>query len=85
MYFTNGLAITAAALATNYSSVLLTTAPLMHGTNYTLVINGVRDRALPPNTIATNTLVTFTASPFAPQDIGTPAIASTDRLRTPTA
>ena len=76
--FTNGLAITAASLETNDSSVLLATAPLMYGSNYTLVINGIRDRALPPNTIASNTLVSFTASPFAPQDIGGPAIASTD-------
>ena len=76
--FTNGLAIAAAALTTNHASVRLTTAPLMVGTNYSLVINGVRDQALPPNTIATNTPVSFTASPFVPQDIGSPAIASTD-------
>ena len=76
--FTNGLVITAVSLATNNSSVLLTTAPLTIGTNYGVVINGVRDRALPPNTIATNTLVTFLSSLLAPQDIGNPAIASTD-------
>ncbi len=77
-FFTNGLAITAASLVTNNSSVLLTTAPVVNGTSYSLVINGVRDRAIPPNTIATNTLVNFTASPFAPLDIGNPAIASSD-------
>jgi hypothetical protein len=75
--FTNGLAIAAASLETNNSSVLLATAPLVYGSNYTLVINRIRDRALPPNTIATNTLARFTASPFAPRDIGSPAIAST--------
>jgi hypothetical protein len=80
--FTNGLAITAASLATNNSSVLLTTAPLAYGSNYTLVINGIRDQAIPPNTIASNTLASFTASPFAPQDIGSPAIASTDTYTT---
>ncbi|HEV7924489.1 MAG TPA: lamin tail domain-containing protein, partial [Verrucomicrobiae bacterium] len=76
--FTDGLAITTASLATNNSSVVLTTGPMIDATSYSLVINGVRDRAIPPNTIASNTLVSFTASPFAPLDIGTPAIASTD-------
>ncbi len=61
--FTNGHAVTAASLTANNSSVLLTTAPLVYGSNYTLVINGVRDQAIPPNTIAANTRVCFTASP----------------------
>ena len=76
-YFTSGLLISSAALASDNSSVLFTTAPLLLGTNYTLVVNGVRDRALPPNTIAANSQVTFTAAPFTPLDIGSPAIAST--------
>ena len=76
--FINGLAVSSASLATNESSVLLTTAPIVDGSNYTLVINGVLDQAIPPNTIASNTTVSFTASPFAPLDIGNPAIASTD-------
>jgi hypothetical protein len=80
--FTDGVAITAASLATNNESVLLATAPLVYGSNYPLVINGIRDRALPPNTIATNTLASFTASPLAPQDIGSPVIASTDTYTT---
>ncbi len=75
--FTNGLTIIAATLDTNNSSVLLATAPLVFGSNYTLVINGIRDRANPPNAIAANTRVSFTASPFTPQDIGSPAIVST--------
>jgi beta-galactosidase len=61
--FSDGLAITAASLAANGSSVLLTTAPLVYGSNYTIVINGILDLAIPPNTIAPNTLVSFTASP----------------------
>jgi len=75
---TNGLAMVAASLATNNSSVVLTAAPMVNGSNYTIVINGILDRALPPNTIASNTMVSFTASPFAPLDIGAPAIVSTD-------
>src|SRR5208282_3279774 len=53
-----------------------------YNSNYTLVINGLRDRAHPPNTIASNTLVNFIASPFAPLDIGNPAIASADTYTT---
>ncbi len=77
-HFTNALVITAAVLATNNTTVLFTTAPVVYGSNYSLIINAVRDRALPPNTIAANTPVSFSASPFAPQDIGSPALASSD-------
>ena len=73
---TNGTAISGASLAANSTTVLLTTAPLVYGSNYTLVINGVLDQAIPPNTIATNTLASFTASPYTPQDIGNPPIPS---------
>ena len=73
---TNGTAISGASLAANSNTVILTTAPLVYGSNYTLVINGVRDQAIPPNTIATNTLVSFTASAYTPQDIGNPPIPS---------
>jgi beta-galactosidase len=60
---TNGTAIISAALSANGTTLILTTASLVYGSNYTLVINGVRDQAIPPNTIATDTLVSFTASP----------------------
>ena len=60
--FTDGLAITTAFLTANNLSVLLTTAPLVYGSNYTLIVNGVRDQAIPPNTIAANTPVNFTAA-----------------------
>jgi len=73
---TNGTAISGASLATNSTMVILATAPLVYGSNYTLVINGVRDQAVPPNTIATNTLVSFFASAYVPLDIGNPPIPS---------
>ena len=60
--FTDGLAVTAATLTPNNLSVLLTTAPLVYGSNYTLVVNGLQDQAVPPNTIAPNTTVNFTAA-----------------------
>jgi hypothetical protein len=75
--FTNGLGVTGAALGADNVTVVLTTGPLTYGSNYGLVINGVRDRASLPNTIATNTLVTFAALPYAPQDLGNPAVSST--------
>jgi hypothetical protein len=76
--FTNGTAISGAALAANNLTVTLTTAPLVYGGNYAIVINNIHDLASTPNVIAPNTLVRFTAMPFAPQDIGSPAIPSTD-------
>ena len=44
-----------------------------------IVINGVHDLASIPNTIATNTTVTFQALPFAPQDIGNPSVIQPSR------
>jgi hypothetical protein len=74
--FTNGLAITNASLAADNVTVALQTAPLVYGSNYTILISGVRDRASVPNTIASNTPVNFTALPYTPDDIGAPSPAS---------
>jgi hypothetical protein len=74
--FTNNLPVTGASLNSDNMTVVLTTATLTYGSNYSIVINGVRDRATTPNMIATNTTVTFQALPFAPQDLGSPAIGS---------
>jgi regulation of enolase protein 1 (concanavalin A-like superfamily) len=75
--FTNGTAITGAALAVNNYTVTLTTAPLVYGSNYTIVINNIQDLASTPNVIAANTPASFTARPFVLQDVGSPALAST--------
>jgi beta-galactosidase len=61
--FTNGLTIAGASLLSGGASVILVTAPLTYGSNYTIVINGVRDLAVPPNTIVPNTAVSFAVSP----------------------
>ena len=74
--FTNGLPVTGAALNPDNLTVVLTTAAMVNGSNYWMVINSVRDRAATPNTIATNTSVGFVASPYIPQDIGNPLVAS---------
>ena len=75
--FTNGLLITHASLATNGTVLTLTTAPMVTGSNYTVLINNVRDQALPPNTIAVNTPASFAAWLFLPCDIGDPPVPST--------
>jgi regulation of enolase protein 1 (concanavalin A-like superfamily) len=76
--FTIGLAVTGATLAPDGLTVTLTTAPMVYGADYSIVINGVRDNLNLPNTIATNTIVTFQALPYASQDIGNPAVISID-------
>ena len=60
--FTDGLAVTGASLASS-SAVVLTTGPLVNGSNYTLTVNGVFDQAVPPNALAANTTIGFIASP----------------------
>ena len=74
--FTNGLPVTGAVLTANNTEVILSTAPLAYGSNYLLVLNGVQDRSSIPNTLATNTLAEFAASPYLRQDIGNPPLAS---------
>lgn len=80
--FTNGLAVLSAVLDPTASVVTLTTAPLAYGSNYSLVINNVRDRAATPNTILTNTTVNLLASPFALKDVGNPPLASVQQVLT---
>jgi len=75
--FTNGLPVTGASLNADNMTVVLTTAPLVYGSNYSIVINGVSDLASIPNTIATNTTVTFQALLYFVQDIGNPTVVST--------
>ena len=74
--FTNGVSVTSAAFAGTNTTILLTTAPLVYGSNYSIVINGVRDQAVIPNLITTNTLASFLATQYAAQDIGSALIPS---------
>ena len=74
--FRNGVAVSAASLSPDSVTVILTTAPLVYGSNYTVVINHVRDLAAIPNTIAANTTVGFLAMVYAPLDIGKPSVPS---------
>lgn len=78
--FSDVLPITASSLAGDNQTLRLTTAPMVYGSHYTLVINGVRDRASLPNTIATNTLVSFLALPYIPQEIGNAPVGSSNAL-----
>jgi uncharacterized repeat protein (TIGR03806 family) len=45
-------------------SVLLSVSPLAPHTNYTVTVNGVRDLASTPNTIAANSKISFTADAY---------------------
>ncbi len=74
--FTNGLAVLGASLAADEVTVTLTTAPLVYGSNYSLVINGIQDRMNLPNVIATNTTLAISAIPYLQQDIGDPSAVS---------
>jgi len=78
--FIDGVAITQISLDASNTTVTLTTGPLVYGSNYTLVINGVRDLAMVPNIVATNTLVQFLASSSVSQDIGGPLASTTTVL-----
>ncbi len=74
--FTNGLAVTRVQLSSDNVSVMLTTSTLIYGSNYTILVSNVRDRASAPNTILANTPAVFTAQPYAIQEIGNPPIAA---------
>jgi hypothetical protein len=73
-YHLGGALVTTASWGTDNRSVALSTTPLVLGSNYTLTVNGVRDRAATPNTIAPDSSWTFLAAPFMPQDIGSPPV-----------
>ena len=74
--FTNGLAVSSAVLSLDAQTVTLTTEPLTYGSNYVVLISGVKDLASTPNTISPNTPAFFTALPYTPEDIGNPPVAS---------
>ncbi|MFZ0828260.1 MAG: lamin tail domain-containing protein [Verrucomicrobiia bacterium] len=74
--FTDGLLVIGASLNPDGETVILTTGPLVYGSNYSIVINGVSDLASLPNIIAPNTTVDFPALPYVPQDIGNPVLNS---------
>ncbi|MBW8869621.1 MAG: DUF4982 domain-containing protein [Acidobacteriales bacterium] len=59
--FLNSQPVTSVLFAPNGTSVLLGTTPLVYGSNYTVVVNGVRDQAVPPNTVAPNSTASFTS------------------------
>lgn len=75
--FTNGLGISQAVLAPENNAVTLTTSPLLYAATYALVINGIRDLASHPNTIATNTTIVFCASPYISAAVGMPLLPGT--------
>lgn len=73
--FLEGVVVSAATFGPDAKTILLTTSPLDFGSNYTLVVNRVRDRSSTPNGIATNTCVNFVAAEFATFDVGSPSVS----------
>ena len=62
--FSNGQPVTGVVILPGGTSVLLsTTTPLVYGSGYTVTVNGVRDQAVSPNTVAPNAATSFTATP----------------------
>ncbi len=57
--FTNGVAVTGAALAADMVTVTLNTGTLVFGSNYSIIINGILDRASTPVMIAADTAAEF--------------------------
>lgn len=72
--FTNGLAVSSATLSADGATVLLATAPLSMGSNYSILLTNLYDRASVSNRLAPGTQVSFLASPFAVFDVGSPSI-----------
>ncbi len=72
-YSIAGVSVSVAVLRDS-RSVTLTTTPLVMGATYTLTVNGVRDRADTPHTIAPNSQRSFLSADFYPQDIGSPLV-----------
>ena len=56
----NGISLSGATLEPDLKTVILVTSALLEDVTYTLTVNGVRDRANSPNTIAPNSTATFT-------------------------
>ena len=75
-YAVPGVTLSVPVLGTNGLTVTFNTTPLIIGSNYTITISGVRDRAVTFNTILTNSQLSFTAVDFFLQDIGYPVAGS---------
>jgi hypothetical protein len=70
-----GVAVTGLGMGADTRTVLIEVATLAFGTNYTITISGVFDRAAPPNSILPNSPIRFTALEFFPQSVGSPTLA----------
>jgi hypothetical protein len=69
-----GISVSAAQFGPDGQTILLSTSALTMGARYTVTVNGVRDRAATPNTIASNSTVSFTAVSYVPVAIGQPLV-----------
>ncbi|MBI4327379.1 MAG: lamin tail domain-containing protein, partial [Chloroflexi bacterium] len=70
-----GILVLAAATGSDSRTVVLTTTVLTYGTEYTLTVHDIQDRAATPNTVAAGLEKKFLAVEFVPIDVGNPAQA----------
>ena len=70
------ITVSAARLGADPSIVVLTTSPLKFGTNYTVTVNGLRDRAATPNPLPTDTKISFTAAEFVAASVGSSPVGT---------
>ena len=69
-YTVTGLNVSAVSLA-DPQTVWLTVSPITYGSDYTVSVSNVRDRAATPNTIAPNSQISFTATAsYTPTSVG---------------
>ena len=76
-YSLTGAVIHGVKYGADTRTIVLTVASLVVGSNYTLTVSNVIDRAAASNAILPGTQWTFTAREFALQDIGTPSAEGT--------
>lgn len=70
----SSLVVREARVGSTAAIIELSVDPMTFGRTYTLTVNGVRDQAQTPNTIAPNTTYAFTANEYAPGIVGQPPV-----------
>ena len=70
-----GVAVLAAAWGDDARTVRLTTSAMTFGTEYTLTVSDIADRAAIPNVILPGSSLSFLAVEYAPRDVGDPTLA----------
>ncbi len=70
-----GVSVLAGAFEADTQTIVLTTSQMVYGTQYTLTVSNVKDRAQAGNLIIPGSQMTFTAYEYVPTDVGNPTMA----------